>query len=215
MFIISLKKSVIITYLGIIFGITSMAFAFTKASVFGIDYYSFSLIFLILAGICDMFDGKIARMCQRTKEEKEFGIQIDSLADTVNFVILPIILMFSLGMTTIIDIISYILLTICGISRLAVFNCNANLDEPVKSYTGLPVTSVAIIYPILGLLHGIIPMNVFRIISVITTYIVAILFIAKIKIPKFKKLAYIIMPIIAIIVSILLLVVKKYVLWFK
>lgn len=208
MFIIKLRKSVLITYLGIIFGIISMYFAFTKIAFLEQDYLSYSLIFLILAGICDMFDGKIARMCKRTKEEKEFGVQIDSLADTVNFVILPVIIMFSLGMTSLIDIFAYVLLTICGISRLAVFNCNANLDEPIKYYSGLPVTSVAIIYPILGLFHGIVSDNIFEVMSISITYIVAILFIAKIKIPKFKKWAYIILPIIGVIVSILLLVIK-------
>ena len=212
MFIINLKKSVLVTYLGIVFGLISMFFAFTKIVFTQTDYLSYSLIFLILAGICDMFDGKVARMCKRTEEEKEFGIQIDSLADTVNFVVLPVVLMLSLGMTSPIDICVFIIFVICGISRLAVFNCNASLDEPVKTYIGLPVTSVAIIYPILGFIYGVIPNHIFRIITIIVTFIVAILFVTKIKIPKFKKAAYIIVPIIGIIASILLVVVKKYVL---
>ena len=209
MFLIKFNKSLLTTYLGVIFGVISMSFAFTKVAFEEGDYLSYSLIFLILAGICDMFDGKIARMIKdRTKEEKELGIQMDSLADTVNFVVLPVVIMLSLGMTSIIERIIYILFVICGISRLAVFNCNADLDVPVKNYTGLPVTSVAIIYPILGILHGIVPCDVFKAIYIITTFIVAILFVSKIKIPKFKKKAYIILPIIGIIVSILL-VVKK------
>lgn len=212
MFIIKLKKSVLVTYLGIVFGLISMCFAFTKIAFTETDYLSYSLIFLILAGICDMFDGKVARMCKRTEEEKEFGIQIDSLADTVNFVVLPVVLMLSLGMTSPIDICVFIIFVICGISRLAVFNCNASLDEPVKTYIGLPVTSVAIIYPILGFIYGVIPNHIFKLITIIVTFIVAILFISKIKIPKFRKAAYIIVPIIGIIASILLVVVKKYVL---
>lgn len=209
MFIISLKKSVILTYLGVIFGMISMTFAFTKVAFAEIHYLSYSLVFLILSGICDMFDGKVARKLNRTVEEKAFGIQIDSLADTVNFVVLPVVIMLSLGMTSFIDIIIYILFVICGISRLAVFNCNAKLDEPVKVYTGLPVTSTAVIYPILGLLYGFVSNNIFEILSIIITFIVAILFISKIKIPKFKKWAYIILPVIAVIVIILLLVVKR------
>lgn len=209
MFIISLKKSVIITYLGIIFGIISMTFAFTKMAFAEVEYIRYSLILLILAGICDMFDGKIARMCKRTEEEKEFGIQIDSLADTVNFLVLPVVIMLSLGMTSVFDVCIYILFIICGISRLGVFNCNANTDKPVEYYTGLPVTSTAIVYPILGLFHGQIPSNVFTTIYIIATMIIAILFIAKIKIPKFKKNAYyIIVPILAIFLTTLLLVVK-------
>ena len=76
-FIINLKKSVLVKYLGIIFGIISMNFAFTKMAFAEVNYIRYSLIFLIFSGICDMFDGKVARMCKRTQEEKEFGNQID------------------------------------------------------------------------------------------------------------------------------------------
>ena len=51
-----------------------------------------------------MFDGKVARMCKRTEEEKQFGIQIDSLADTINFIALPVVIMLSLGMNSVLDI---------------------------------------------------------------------------------------------------------------
>ncbi len=209
MFFISLKKSVIATYLGVVFGVLSMAFAFSKIAFAEVDYIRYSLILLILAGICDMFDGKIARMCKRTEEEKEFGIQIDSLADTVNFVVLPVVIMLSLGMTSIFDIVIYVLFVICGISRLGAFNCKANANGPVEYYTGLPVTSTAIIYPLLGMLHGKISEYMFSMIYIIATLIIAVLFITKIKIPKFKKnIYYIILPIFAIILCILLLVVK-------
>ena len=41
---------------------------------------------LALSGLCDMFDGKIARTKKnRTEDEKQFGIQIDSLCDVVCF----------------------------------------------------------------------------------------------------------------------------------
>ena len=209
MFFISLKKSVIATYLGVVFGVLSMAFAFSKIAFAEVDYIRYSLILLILAGICDMFDGKIARMCKRTEEEKEFGIQIDSLADTVNFVVLPVVIMLSLGMTSIFDIVIYVLFVICGISRLGAFNCKANANGPVEYYTGLPVTSTAIIYPLLGMLHKKISEYMFSMIYIIATLIIAVLFITKIKIPKFKKnIYYIILPIFAIILCILLLVVK-------
>ena len=209
MFIINLKKSVILTYVGVIFGVIAMTFAFTKMAFAEVEYIRYSLICLMFSGICDMFDGKIARMCKRTEEEKEFGIQIDSLADTVNFLVLPVVIMLSLGMTSIFDVCVYILFIICGISRLGVFNCNATKDGPVEYYMGVPVTTTAILYPILGLLHGQIPQDVFNIFYIISTLVIAILFITKIKIPKFKQKAYyIVIPILAILLAILLLVVR-------
>ena len=209
MFIINLKKSVLVTFLGVIFAVISMYFAFIKMAFCEVSYIRYSLVFLMLAGICDMFDGKVASMCKRTKEEKEFGIQIDSLADTVNFVGLPVVLMLSLGMTSIIDVVIYALFIICGISRLGYFNVNAKLDSPVKFYNGLPVTSTAIIYPVLGLLHGHIPEDVFSLVYIIATLLTAILFVTRIKIPKFKGIAYIIIPILAIVLAVLLILVIR------
>ena len=209
MFIINLKKSVLVSFLGVIFAVISMYFAFIKMAFCEVSYIRYSLVFLMLAGICDMFDGKVASMCKRTKEEKEFGIQIDSLADTVNFVVLPVVIMLSLGMTSIIDVVIYALFIICGISRLGYFNVNAKLDSPVKFYNGLPVTSTAIIYPVLGLLHGHIPEDVFSMVYLIATLLTAILFVTRIKIPKFKGIAYVIIPILAIVLAVLLLLVIR------
>ena len=208
MFIIKIRKSVLLTYLGVIFAVLSFYFAFTKMAFSEESYARYSLVFLMLAGICDMFDGKVASMCKRTTEEKEFGIQIDSLADTVNFVVLPVVIMLSLGMTSVIDIVAYTIFIICGISRLGYFNVNAKLDTPVKYYNGLPVTSSAIVYPLLGLLHGKIPEEIFCLVLLIATFVVGISFVLKIKIPKFKGIAYIIIPILAVILTILLLVIR-------
>lgn len=208
MFIIKLHKSVLITYLGVIFGVISMYFAFSKMAFAEVSYLRYSLIFLILAGVCDMFDGKVARMCKRTNDEKEFGIQIDSLADTVNFVCLPVVIMLSLGMYSLIDIIVYCIFILCGISRLGFFNINATSDIPVKYYSGLPVTTTAIIYPVLGFLHGIVSEGLFQIIYISATFLTAFLFVYKFKVPKFKGLFYAIVPILALILVVLLLVIK-------
>ena len=208
MFIVKIHKSVLLTYLGVIFAMLSAYFAFTKMAFSEISYLRFSLVFLMLSGICDMFDGKVARMCKRTKEEKEFGIQIDSLADTVNYVVLPVVIMLSLGMYSIIDIIIYAIFILCGISRLGFFNINATSDSPVKYYSGLPVTTTAIIYPVLGMLRGIVPENIFETIYIIATLLTAFLFVFKFKVPKFKGWFYIIIPVLALIGIILLLVIK-------
>ena len=113
MFILNLKKSTFLTYLGVFFAVISMYFAFTKMAFVEVSYMRYSLVFLVLAGICDMFDGKVARKCKRTEEEKELGIQLDSLADTVNFVVLPVVIMSSLGMNTVLEVLVYAIFKIC------------------------------------------------------------------------------------------------------
>ena len=56
----------------------------------GVGHPFVGVFFLLLSGLCDAFDGKVARRKQdRTEMEKNFGIQIDSLADLVAFGVLP------------------------------------------------------------------------------------------------------------------------------
>ena len=58
----------------------------------------YAIILLMFAGLCDMFDGKVARTKKkRTIEERHFGIQLDSLADVVSFGVLPAINGYTLG----------------------------------------------------------------------------------------------------------------------
>ena len=48
------------------------------------------MFFLMFCGLCDAFDGKVARTKKnRTEQMKQFGIQIDSLSDLVAFGVLP------------------------------------------------------------------------------------------------------------------------------
>lgn len=207
MFIVKTNKSCIITYLGLVFGVLACFFAFNKIAFTEGSYVRYSLACLILAGICDMFDGKVARMCKRTEEEKEFGIQLDSLADTFNFLAVPIIIGLSLGMDSVLEITAFVLLALCGVARLAYFNCNASLDNPVKFYKGLPVTSTAIIYPLIGLLKAYVSINVFLNIYLVATFITAFLFVFNFKVPKLKGIFYVIVPVAAAILIALLLLI--------
>ena len=95
------NKSVILTYIGLTISVLGIMLVLFDADL------KYVMICLIVAGICDLFDGTVARRCKRTKEEKEFGIQIDSLADTVNFLCLPVVIMLSLGMNNILHLIIY------------------------------------------------------------------------------------------------------------
>lgn len=54
---------------------------------------------LACSGLLDMFDGKVARTKKnRTADEKNFGIQIDSLCDLVCFGVLPMMICYQSGM---------------------------------------------------------------------------------------------------------------------
>lgn len=186
MFIGKYNKSVILTYVGVAISIFGMVLALNK----NINY---AMLCLIVAGICDLFDGQIARMIKRTEEEKSFGVQIDSLADMIDFIAFPIILFYALGLTSWYHIALYVVYALCGITRLGYFNifvAGVMAEEPVKYYSGLPVTYAALIFPLVWLVSFVVRPGAFGIVFTATMALVALLFVLNIKIAKPRGAAY-------------------------
>ena len=79
--------------------LTYISFASAVSGIFcaSTGHVRWAIVFLAFSGLCDMFDGKIARTKkERTEDEKNFGIQIDSLCDVVCFGVFPIVLCYQL-----------------------------------------------------------------------------------------------------------------------
>lgn len=189
------NKSVILTYIGLSLSILGIVLIGLKVNI------KYAMICFIYAGVCDMFDGTVARRCKRTKEEKAFGIELDSLVDVMSFIALPIVLLTIITKSIFIIPIC-ILYGILGIARLAHFNiATANLNKAVDYYEGLPVTFSAMIFPLTYVLSYILKENVFIIIYNIITILVAILYIIKIKVPKPKLTTSFLLLLIAIVTT--------------
>ena len=137
--------------------LTYISFASSISGIFLATrgHFNWAIFCLAFSGLCDMFDGKIARTKKnRTDEEKCFGIQIDSLADIVCFGILPIILGFKLGMYHVYGVAILLFYGLAGLIRLAYFNVmeakrQSETSENRKYYQGLPITSMSVIMPLL------------------------------------------------------------------
>ena len=97
-------------------------------SVFGISRalegdFKVAIFCLALSGLCDMFDGKIARSKKnRTDDEKLYGVQIDSLCDVVCFGIFPALICFLIGVRGPVGNLVIGYYCICSVIRLAFFN---------------------------------------------------------------------------------------------
>lgn len=179
--------TVLLTYMGFISGIVGITLA--------INGHIFPAIFcLMFSGLCDMFDGRVARTKKkRTAEERHFGIQLDSLSDLVCFGVLPSIIGYSLALKDtflpfdyryLLPVVAFF--PLAALIRLAYFNVleiTRNSNTPVKVYTGLPVTSSALIFPFLYIFRKYIG-KYFPIAYAVVMLIVGILFITKIKIKK-------------------------------
>ena len=73
-----------LTLANLISGFAAMIFA-----IQGNYFYSAMLVFV--SGIFDSLDGRIARLLKRTSN---FGVELDSLADALSFIIAPTLLLY-------------------------------------------------------------------------------------------------------------------------
>ena len=174
--------TVVVTYISLVSSIVGMFCAIDGKLTVAVFCLAFS-------GLCDMFDGKIARTKKdRTDDEKSFGIQIDSLCDIVCFGIFPIILGYKLGMCKFYSVVILAFYGLAGVIRLAYFNVTeakrqTQTEENRKYYQGLPITSMAIILPFLYLMRRYCGLY-FLIVIHIAVIIVGLLFILNIKVKK-------------------------------
>ncbi len=153
----------------------------------------------MLTGVCDLFDGFVARRCKRTDEEKQFGIQLDSLVDVFSFDAFPVVLLISLGFNNWYHIIVLITYAIFGVARLGYFNIKtADSEKAVDHYDGLPITFAAIAFPIIYLLSLALSAEVMNIVLTGVTLIIGLLFVSKIKIKKPRGIAYALLSLLAI-----------------
>ena len=196
-FIGKYNKSVILTYIGITLAVCGIIFSF-------LGNISNAMICLIFSGICDLFDGKMARLCKRDEQEKEFGKQIDSLADVFLFLALPCVLGVELLKALPLYFNSvFVIYVICGVIRLAWFNILASSDQQVKYFIGMPVAYIALVLPIIYSVGLIFKFNL-SLVYFFIYLLFAILFIINVKISKPKGIWYIIFFILAIIVTIVI-----------
>lgn len=178
-----------LTYLSVVTAFTGITFALRGKP-------DAAVICLILSGICDMFDGTVARTAKRTEMQKAFGIQIDSLADVMSFGMLPAAIgycLFDLSgngspFAAVLTVGICALYVLCGLIRLAYFNVTEEemqaKGEKRTCYVGLPITVASLIlsvsyFIIAGFAH----------VSCIYTSLLAILaiaFVAKFRMPKVK-----------------------------
>lgn len=220
--------TVILTYLSILSGTAGIILCLN-----GIGHPYLGMFFLLFSGLCDTFDGKVARMkTDRTAEMKRFGIQIDSLADLIAFGVLPACIgmaMFRSRMQlqvfsgpkiallqnypiiyqSVLTTIA-ILYVLAAMIRLAYFNVMEESDQNrdkngEKAYTGLPVTSAALIFPAVMILHILIKADL-TLMYFGVMIVVGVLFLSKFKLKKPKNAAIAIMIAFGALEFLLLLV---------
>ena len=144
--------TVILTYLGLLGAFMGIVCSINES-------FLNSVIFLMIYGLCDMFDGAVASTKDRSINEKHFGIQIDSLSDRVSFGVMPAVFVYMIsGKNIVVGVIAFIYL-LAALIRLAYFNVceeerQKTTTEPRKVIMGVPVTTIAALLPIVYLLQS-------------------------------------------------------------
>ena len=110
-------------------------------------------IFIGIGMLCDMLDGRVARM---TGTAGQFGAQLDSLCDTITFCAAPAMMLRVFGEAVyqgnifeqtgmgvrLIWAVSALFLA-CGLLRLARFNVETDKDDDHTTFKGLPTPAAA------------------------------------------------------------------------
>ncbi|CAA6806985.1 MAG: CDP-diacylglycerol--serine O-phosphatidyltransferase (EC [uncultured Sulfurovum sp.] len=120
------------------------------------DFFT-AIILAWIAGALDIADGKVAR---KYNLSTEFGIQVDSYADFISFVVMPSFLLYyaitagASEMTQLILGLVFIVYIIAGLRRLIEFNMKSEEGVVTKFFEGVPTPLGAILLWVLYLLFS-------------------------------------------------------------
>ena len=156
-----------------------------------------ALLFILIACILDLLDGRVARM---GGYESPFGREFDSLADIVSFGVAPAFLVHRIVLADVFrdheEIGWFIaaLFVICGAFRLARFNCLAAMagGGGGKYFTGFPIPMAAGMVASLTLFviwwdEKIIRVGYWRYALPVILVLLAVMMVSEVKYPTFKK----------------------------
>lgn len=164
------------------------------------ELYTQAVWYILLAFICDAFDGRVARI---SKKESLFGKEFDSIADVVSFGVAPALMTFFLILSPTEGypifrqlgwVIGFIYLLCAGI-RLARFNVlthpllpDDDRDKNANEFTGLPVPAAAAVIASLVLVLTKLDIGRLALLLPPLMLLIAWLMISTIPYPSFKKI---------------------------
>ena len=175
----------ILTLVGVCIGITSIKFAFDGK-------FELSIVAVIVAGIIDGLDGRIARLIKGTSK---VGKELDSLTDVISFGVAPAFIMYFWSLSEIgrLGWLISLIYVICVALRLARFNVTTGGESSWKDnfFEGIPSPAGGILV-LMPLIYSFSEMQFFspnyQVIVPILFITISILLISKIPTYSLKKI---------------------------
>ncbi|MDQ0222391.1 CDP-alcohol phosphatidyltransferase family protein [Streptococcus moroccensis] len=187
------NKSVLLTYLGVVFALLAIGAVIN-------DQLALAMMAFVISGICDLFDGVVARRMTRTKAQEQFGVEIDSLCDMINFAALPAILLMTQVPISGLNVVLAVLYSLAAVTRLAHFNRLTKGEEgSTTHFVGVPVTYGALAFPLSYWLCEIFLKGSSGYVWMLLGPLMSLLFIWNHPIPKPNKKAYIVFVVLALV----------------
>ena len=173
------------TLVGVCIGLTSIKFAFDGS-------FGFAVLAILVAGIIDGLDGRIARLIKGTSE---VGKELDSLTDVISFGVAPAFIMYFWSLNNLgrVGWLVCLIYVICVALRLARFNITSNTNAKWKEnfFEGVPSPAggILVLFPLIY------SFSEFQLFSIENKYLVpgffiltSILLISKLPTYSFKKI---------------------------
>ena len=173
------------TLVGVCIGLTSIKFAFDER-------FGLAIICIIVAGLIDGLDGRIARLIKGTSQ---VGKELDSLTDVISFGVAPAFIMYfwklnELGRVGWLICLIYV---VCVALRLARFNVTSEAEPSWRDnfFEGIPSPAGGVLV-LIPLVYSFSELNIFRLnynLAVpIFFVIISVLLISKIPTYSLKKI---------------------------
>ena len=174
------------TLVGVCIGLTSIKFAFDER-------FGLAIICIIVAGLIDGLDGRIARLIKGTSQ---VGKELDSLTDVISFGVAPAFIMYFWQLNTLgrVGWLICLVYVICVALRLARFNVNSETQPSWKDnfFEGVPSPAggILVLMPLIYSKSEIQFLNVdFTYFTPILFVLISLLLISKLPTYSFKKIA--------------------------
>jgi len=152
------------------------------------DFYLRAAYAIMVAGVFDILDGRIARL---TKRSSAFGKELDSLTDLVSFGLAPVILMYLWSIESFgrIGWLACFVYIACGALRLARFNTRPTSER--KYFEGLPIPmAAAVIVTTTLLFHELMLDEQRNYFNLGVTIVLAFLMVSNVRYRSFKDLDF-------------------------
>lgn len=182
-----------ITMASIFCGFSSVVMSINAAGATPERYFLWAAGLLVLAGVFDGLDGRVARA---TNTATEFGVKLDSLADVVSFGMAPAILAYRYGFFQLgihdsnlraVGWAACFVFTACGALRLARFNVQVGSVDS-RFFVGLPIPAGAACIAAVIIWHPTPPAAAAQAYwFAAELFLVGLLMVSTLRFPSFKK----------------------------